>query len=420
MLLINDKKYACESCIKGHRSSSCAHSDRPLFEVKKKGRPASQCEKCRELRKTKRVHSRCECSTEKESKPDMKLLSQKSKRYMPILPALPNGLKDATVTSTSGAPAHETLVAQALSCGCGCKETGQCKCGDVSQVLRTHGLDVLARAAESCCSTNTIPQVRPASPHPTSRKKAKTAGSCCSSSRSTESTPIATRSSHSPFTLDAANSFSLPPILDTPSLSLSPSLFPDIPPLRTIISLAGTGCTCGVDCRCPGCVEHRGPTYAAPEHDDCSDDCHHCIDNVQGVELPPSTGYGSASAPGSSGAIADPTPSFIGALIARAAAALPPPPLPSSRVGMLLDPMNMTMYPQSLFADEGRRLGERGPAFGLVRLSKLSCCAGKCGCPGDNCGCGESCDGCCASHNDVASDSATQSRVQPSSCCSSA
>ena len=51
-----------ESCIKGHRTSSCNHTERPLFEIKRKGRPVSQCEKCRELRKTRRVHSKCLCS----------------------------------------------------------------------------------------------------------------------------------------------------------------------------------------------------------------------------------------------------------------------------------------------------------------------------------------------------------------------
>lgn len=65
-----------ESCVKGHRSSSCHHSERPLFEIKKKGRPVSQCEKCRELRQTKRVHSKCVCGTEQEEKKsDMKQLS---------------------------------------------------------------------------------------------------------------------------------------------------------------------------------------------------------------------------------------------------------------------------------------------------------------------------------------------------------
>ena len=49
------------SCIKGHRSSSCHHTDRPLFEIKKKGRPVSQCDKCRELRKQKQKHVKCNC-----------------------------------------------------------------------------------------------------------------------------------------------------------------------------------------------------------------------------------------------------------------------------------------------------------------------------------------------------------------------
>ena len=50
-----------ESCIKGHRSSTCKHVDRPLYEIKKKGRPVTQCEHCRELRKTKQVHVKCTC-----------------------------------------------------------------------------------------------------------------------------------------------------------------------------------------------------------------------------------------------------------------------------------------------------------------------------------------------------------------------
>ncbi|KAJ7109651.1 copper fist DNA binding domain-containing protein [Mycena crocata] len=63
MVLISSKKYACETCIKGHRSSACKHTDRPLFEIKKKGRPVTQCEHCRELRKTKQVHVKCICET---------------------------------------------------------------------------------------------------------------------------------------------------------------------------------------------------------------------------------------------------------------------------------------------------------------------------------------------------------------------
>ncbi|KAH9847001.1 hypothetical protein C2E23DRAFT_533156 [Lenzites betulinus] len=66
MVLVGEKKYACETCIKGHRSSSCKHTDRPLFEIKKKGRPVTQCEHCRELRKTRQIHVKCVCES-KES-----------------------------------------------------------------------------------------------------------------------------------------------------------------------------------------------------------------------------------------------------------------------------------------------------------------------------------------------------------------
>lgn len=52
-----------ETCIKGHRSSSCKHTDRPLFEIKKKGRPITQCEHCRELRKTRQIHVKCVCES---------------------------------------------------------------------------------------------------------------------------------------------------------------------------------------------------------------------------------------------------------------------------------------------------------------------------------------------------------------------
>ena len=69
-----------ESCIKGHRSSSCHHTDRALYEIKKTGRPVSQCEKCRELRKPKRMHSKCTCGSGFDS--------QASGSVTPALPTL--------------------------------------------------------------------------------------------------------------------------------------------------------------------------------------------------------------------------------------------------------------------------------------------------------------------------------------------
>jgi len=65
MVFIDGVKYACATCIKGHRSTACQHSDRALFVIKRKGRPITQCSHCRELRKTQKVHVKCNCNERK-------------------------------------------------------------------------------------------------------------------------------------------------------------------------------------------------------------------------------------------------------------------------------------------------------------------------------------------------------------------
>ncbi|KAG0329506.1 hypothetical protein BG004_002325, partial [Podila humilis] len=52
------------TCIKGHRSTTCNHGERPLHEIKKKGRPSIQCSHCKELRKAKHVTAKCICPKE--------------------------------------------------------------------------------------------------------------------------------------------------------------------------------------------------------------------------------------------------------------------------------------------------------------------------------------------------------------------
>ncbi|CAJ0648485.1 17516_t:CDS:2 [Entrophospora sp. SA101] len=66
MVFIDGVKYACATCIKGHRSTSCQHRDRPLLEIKRKGRPVTQCNNCRELRKTQNIHIKCNCNERKK------------------------------------------------------------------------------------------------------------------------------------------------------------------------------------------------------------------------------------------------------------------------------------------------------------------------------------------------------------------
>ncbi|KAI8875451.1 copper-fist-domain-containing protein [Backusella circina FSU 941] len=66
MIVIDNKKFACHSCIKGHRSSRCGHLERTLIAVRKKGRPLTQCDQCREQRKNKKIHQKCICPKRKE------------------------------------------------------------------------------------------------------------------------------------------------------------------------------------------------------------------------------------------------------------------------------------------------------------------------------------------------------------------
>ncbi|KAK9459171.1 uncharacterized protein V1516DRAFT_666445 [Lipomyces oligophaga] len=61
MVLIDGVKYACDTCIRGHRVTTCSHSDRPLTMIKPKGRPVSQCPHCREARRNHSMHTKCDC-----------------------------------------------------------------------------------------------------------------------------------------------------------------------------------------------------------------------------------------------------------------------------------------------------------------------------------------------------------------------
>lgn len=60
-MLIKGVKYACERCIRGHRVTTCNHTNEPLTMIKPKGRPATQCQHCRENRKSKNLHVTCTC-----------------------------------------------------------------------------------------------------------------------------------------------------------------------------------------------------------------------------------------------------------------------------------------------------------------------------------------------------------------------
>ncbi|KAF8446355.1 copper fist DNA binding domain-containing protein [Boletus edulis BED1] len=372
MVFVNEKKFACEACIKGHRSSSCHHTERPLFEVKKKGRPVSQCPKCRELRQAKRVHSKCTCTPHQPSVDKVPIPAarpdRKPRRFMPSVPTLPNGISDAFQPTPASPPNARQRVDSLLN-PCHCKNVRQCTCRRASCIsgpsslgerCSNYGLHTLAEAAAMSCG-------RPAQDSTSEHSSDPPTPSCCPDEL---------------LRPDAVTStcLELPPILE-PVLSTSVPEFP-IPPLSTIKSIAGSGCTCGFNCTCPGCIEHRTLRHTEKHHKDCDEGCNHCVDRTAGIELPDQDA--------SSRDV-----SLVDAFFARAAA-LPNPPF-NRRTE--LDPGDITVYPCELFGSS-TETDERGVAFGLVKVPRLECCRGQCHCPADGCQCGQSCSGGCL-HGDT-------------------
>ena len=349
--------------------------------------------------------------------PRLNVFTPTAKRYIPILPALPNGIKDAlpeprlpvrihprgqgdTVPTLFASPfGLNSLPVATLLNPCNCKDVWTCKCRKKdnlsvpSVTANTNGVSGLVALADAAVlhrgneqsngQVQTIPETASLPPSlPETLPVQPRPSRCCQSPAHTEDVAPARSLTRGPL---------LPPIIDmvTASHDLSngpPPTFPEIPPLDLVVSIAGSGCTCGFNCTCPGCVVHRGAKHASKDLKDCSEGCcNTCVDNESGVELPSRTSEPRA-------------PSFIDTFFARAAIAIPPPPSHRAPVAKL-DPTNVTVYPSSLFEGTGRVLEERGAAFGLVQLPKLECCAGRCSCPSGSCGCAASCDGCGQTHD---------------------
>lgn len=175
-----------------------------------------------------------------------------------------------------------------------------------------------------------------------------------------------------------------------------------MPPISTITSLAGSGCTCGVQCSCPGCVEHRGPAHAAKDLLDCTEgQCGTCVDNQTGITLPISTSPFSSIPPTSTLPAASldfiNKSASLNRFFARAATLPPPPPGRRFGGGAQLNPH-----------DIGSNCVNASP----VNLPKLECCSGSCSCPDSQCRCGASCGGCCPDTG-VSSESHTTFGLSP-------
>ncbi|EFQ98439.1 copper fist DNA binding domain-containing protein [Nannizzia gypsea CBS 118893] len=140
-MLIDGEKWACDACIRGHRVSTCNHSDRPLSHINKKGRPVSQCPHCRGLRKARTSHAKCECGEKPHSKAECPL----------------NG---------TAADGQKTAGGRKLCC---CGHGGRCTCAS----KRDSNLETVPETGPVAARRSTVSGVK--RPHITTSKKQKEA-----------------------------------------------------------------------------------------------------------------------------------------------------------------------------------------------------------------------------------------------------
>ncbi|KAH9827825.1 Copper resistance protein [Teratosphaeria destructans] len=116
-------KWACQSCLKGHRVSGCTHTDRELTLVPKKGRPVTQCQHCRQERKKRSAHVGCDCGdAQKPHHPKEKCIHLREAEER----AKAGFHDDHPVESAERSAAHLAAVAQEQ--GCCCPHGGKCSC----------------------------------------------------------------------------------------------------------------------------------------------------------------------------------------------------------------------------------------------------------------------------------------------------
>jgi len=282
---------------------------------------------------------------------------------------------------------------------CQCKSIWECQCKRTPGSSNQGRLETLVQVATSTGSNrgSLVPSKSDILPRPGPPAVRK---SCCASKN--KPTVVNDRGDSGP-----VRGPDLPPLLlNSGQMNLQPPRFTtptSIPSIKSVVLLAGTGCSCGFECACPGCIEHRvpspstttpGPSNLRP----CSDGCAHCVDRLGGVALPEPE----------SASQRPPFGGVIETFLSRAAN-LPPPPKNRSAG---IDPTNIRVFPSELFSVDfggGRQENPRS-AWGLVDVPRLECCGGACGCPDGRCRCGTSCAGCCV-ESDASPDSSGPSAL---------
>ncbi|KAG6380089.1 hypothetical protein JVT61DRAFT_8174 [Boletus reticuloceps] len=338
MVLVSDKKYACETCIKGHRSSACKHTDRPLFEIKKKGRPVTQCDHCRELRKTKQVHVKCLCGLQEMfSHPASESShSKKGATKLPAVAAFPHGLPEdleaiAILPAVSDGSVDSDHSGETSPSGCRCMKGEQCDCSvprkpagrrrpsvhhqDVPRPERHHHHAESSHGAQdpppplSSHVLARIAELRPVLPRPP-----RNDGPLHDPSSSIPHSHSSRHHTHenmyfSPYgrayehihSSDHYETKLNPQAGDTCALSarqhppvqqnMLPGTQSGFEAWQASPGVFPSSCTCGDSCRCPGCSQHNSaPIAPGAAYSSCTNpaSCSFCLDCTI-LSLPPSS-----------------------------------------------------------------------------------------------------------------------------------
>ncbi|KAI8138388.1 copper fist DNA binding domain-containing protein [Fennellomyces sp. T-0311] len=223
-MIVDGIKLACATCIKGHRASQCGHKDRPLIEIKKKGRPATQCKRCRELRTVRQLHVKCDCndslgrSRKRTNPPDKVVKESAYKLNLRLIAPKPQPLEAQQPLQVHSPPQQEQLPHQPAL-------PGNSNSGDIS-----------------CCSSNTNSHC----------SSTPSDSSCCSTTPRNVDTPRSSVSA-TPSGCGCSTKEHPPDESENQTEKAESS---SCCGTKTVNRVRVITCRCGDSCSCPGCDAH--------------------------------------------------------------------------------------------------------------------------------------------------------------------
>jgi hypothetical protein len=236
----------------------------------------TQCEHCRELRKTKQVHVKCKCGDARSGKGDSGSASKKTHD-----PAFPSGVPEhltAIVTLISEHGSDSEHAANPKAGPCPCNPGGKCTCATARKSKRSTGpeppLDpstaVKPSAGHEYRRVLPKPQITP--PAPLIRPGPVHSPSSTGNGKQSQRPRVHPDPLYSPYERAYDANHSQQTSSDHSESELSPmevgSSYTSRPPgnqdsfgWSDYPALSQRSlCGCGNSCPCPGCFEHRGPS----------------------------------------------------------------------------------------------------------------------------------------------------------------